>query len=547
VVGRQHNGFHYTYFFIILYYSAIYITFSSQDGPSKEAQKHICRWCHLGRSDRRARCQLASTQGLNIMYIRPRSTGRYESSQTLATSSLTNCSLGLPLCFGIFQNHYEHEVFPGYQNSAWIGDSAIGLMWLGAPLMSYLCEQRNMKPEHFILAAWALCVVSLIATAFCKTIPTLGVTQGALLGLSALLIEMPGLIILNSWFVERRGFAYGLLFSFTDIFGTIWSYLARYLLQEYKLRTTMLIFAAIAAVAPAFFVWTFKSRPAPTVPEGTVEGEMDLGVTSSQRIQGQTQVYYKRPLFWLLIISSSAQSFAYYVPSIYLPTYNMQVVARITDCTLENTHLLAVFNLAQIPGEFVFGWLSDRMNSHVLSVISSLMACIVTFLLWAGLVGDISATFGSLLVFAAIFGAFGAGFGTLWGRMSMEFGPRQSQMVFALLSFVRGISTFASAPVSAALIDREGSASDTTTTDTLAKLGFKSPYRALILFVGCCMGAAALAAAFGWVAHRTDSRREEIRSRDDIIVEDEKAEEIKMHIHKAAKDSKIGVLELSVE
>jgi len=404
-----------------------------------------------------------------------------------------------------------------------------------------------MKPEHFIFAAWVLCVISLVGTAFCKTIPTLGVTQGALLGLSALLIEMPGLIILNSWFVERRGFAYGLLFSFNDIFGTIWGYLARYLLQQYKLRTTMLVFAAIAAVVPAFAIWTFKSRPVPTIAEGTVDGEADNEADITHQARVQNRSFYKRPLFWLLITASCTQSFAYYVPSIYLPTYNMQVVARITDCTLENTHLLAVFNLAQIPGEFVFGWLSDRMNSHILSVISSSMACLVTFLLWAGLVGDISATFGSLLAFAAIFGAFGAGFGSLWGRMSMQFGPRQSQTVFALLSFVRGISTFASAPISAALIDKEGGAFDTTTEDSLARLGFKSPYRALILFVGCCMGAAAIAAAFGWVANRMDGKRITVERRDSTIVEYEKVEDVETYTQKPAKDSKVGVLEVSIE
>ncbi|QIX00460.1 hypothetical protein AMS68_005977 [Peltaster fructicola] len=419
---------------------------------------------------------------------------------------------GLPLCFGIFQNHYQHYLFPGYQNSSWIGDTAIGLMWLGAPLMSYLVEERHMKPERFIFAAWGLCVVSLIGTAFCRTIPTLAVTQGALLGLSVLLMEMPGLIILNSWFVERRGFAYGILFAFNDVFGTFWAYLGRYVLQVYDLKITMLVFAAIAATLPAFFIWTFKSRPVTsTLPGSTTGDEQDAVVSLGQQSQSAAnpnRKFYMRPLFWFLILTSCAQSFAFYVPSIYLPTYNMQVIARITDCTLENTNLLAVFNLAQIPGEFVFGWLSDRMNSHTLAVASCLMPCIVTILLWLGVVGDISATFGSLLVFAAVFGAFGAGFGSLWGRMSMGFGLKQSQMVFALMSLARGLSTVASAPVSSALIGGEGGAHNTSIETALIQLGLQSPYGALILFVGCCMGVAALAAAAGWVANRMDEKKE---------------------------------------
>lgn len=375
--------------------------------------------------------------------------------------------------------------------------------------MTYLCENRKMKPERFIFAAWFVCVVALVTAAFCKTVPELAMTQGFLLGLSCLLIEMPSLIILNSWFVKRRGFAYGIIFSFADIWGAMWGYLARYTLGLHGLRFTMLIFAACAVVVPGLFIWSFRSRPlAPDARQDAMSTlSEDIG-TGMVVFTSKRRPFYRRPLFYIFLFTTCFQSFAYYIPSIYLPTYNMQVLSRIIDCTSENTNLLAVFNLAQIPGEFLFGWASDRFDVHLLSLVSSLVAGLVTFLLWAGLAGGASATLPALMSFAAIFGAFGAGFLTLWGRMSMSFEASEAGMVYSVLSLVRGISTFASGPISSALLVWGTSLRGLVEEDE-GRRGMNSRYVVLIWFVGACMIVAAVVAGMGWVAERMDGVKKE--------------------------------------
>lgn len=374
--------------------------------------------------------------------------------------------------------------------------------------MSYLCEKRKMQPERFVFAAWVCCMLSLVTSALCTSIPTLAVTQGFLLGFSALLIEMPGLIILDSWFVERRGFAYGLLFAFADIFGPAWGYLARYTLGLHGLRFTMLIFAASAAIIPGAAIWTFKTRPCLSAIDQQLAASQVSNDSLSEDAQpnsgdgpqpGARNTFLRHPMFYIFILTTCIQSFAYYVPSIYLPTYNMQVLSGIIDCTAQNTNLLAVLDLAQIPGEFAFGWLSDKYNVHFLSVISSLVAGIATFLLWAGLFGEIQVTFGALLAFAGVFSAFGAGFLTLWGRMSMTFS--EDQTVYSILSFVRGVSTLCSGPISIALLSW-GTRLDKTSSDEYGHRGCESKYEVLILFIGSCMVVAAVVAGLGWVVER---------------------------------------------
>lgn len=55
-------------------------------------------------------------------------------------------------------------------------------------------------------------------------------------GVGLFIIDIPGLLIVNTWFLERRGLAYGLMFGATDLFGSALTFLAQALLQKYGLK-----------------------------------------------------------------------------------------------------------------------------------------------------------------------------------------------------------------------------------------------------------------------------------------------------------------------
>lgn len=71
---------------------------------------------------------------------------------------------------------------------------------------------------------WSLCIVALVASSFATQVWHLIITQGVLYGLGFLIIYYPLLNMLNGWFVDRRGLAYGIMYGL-NLFSSIESWL----------------------------------------------------------------------------------------------------------------------------------------------------------------------------------------------------------------------------------------------------------------------------------------------------------------------------------
>jgi MFS family permease len=166
--------------------------------------------------------------------------------------------------------------------------------------------------------------------------------------------------------------------------------------------------------------------------------------------------------------------------------------------------VLAVANLAQVIGEFLFGKISDLIRVRGLCVLSSsLGAALATFLLWG-----LARSYAQLIVFAIIYGAFASGLISLWARIGTFFGEKDAQKIYSVMSFGRGIGNIASGPISAALLSsKHGRKAVDGTAYGLGR------YEAVILFVGTCMSVSAFLAAIGFIAiaieERTERKHEE--------------------------------------
>jgi hypothetical protein len=73
----------------------------------------------------------------------------------------------------------------------------------------------------------------MVAAAFCNSLLALVCTQGLLYGIGCFILDVPVLLILNTWFIRRRGLAYGITFAAMDVFGFGFSFLAQALLRKY--------------------------------------------------------------------------------------------------------------------------------------------------------------------------------------------------------------------------------------------------------------------------------------------------------------------------
>lgn len=407
---------------------------------------------------------------------------------------LTSIRQAFPLTFGVFQDYFsEHQRLSNSAHSIWIGVLSTGVPFIGAPFMTALCETRS--PTHwryYVLLGWGVCTVSLIAAAFAKRLLVLGITQGVLYGVGLMLLDVPVLLILNTWFIERRGLAYGLLFGTTDLLGFGATILAGHLLRHHNLKRTLLTFAGILLVISGPCMLLLRHRPAEpstiTAPLPATEPETEeAGINSPAadtiiEINPQPVVrYYRRPTFYIFALANLFHALAYYLPFLYLPTY----ATSLGLSSRRGAWLLAGANFAQIFGEIAFGSLSDGFNIHCLVLLCALISSVSALSLWG-----LAQSFLMLAFFALTFGAFGSGMIALWARMGTYFDQRDAQMIFSIMSFGRGFASIVSGPISSAL--------EVTTAHRVARYG-NGKYVGIVLFVGVSMGISAVTAIVGLV------------------------------------------------
>jgi len=68
-----------------------------------------------------------------------------------------------------------------------------------------------MYQRHMIWGGWFVCILALVGSSFATEVWHLMITQGFLYGFGFLTIYYPLLNMLNEWFIQRRGLAYGIL------------------------------------------------------------------------------------------------------------------------------------------------------------------------------------------------------------------------------------------------------------------------------------------------------------------------------------------------
>ena len=377
-------------------------------------------------------------------------------------------------------------MFANHQLASWIGVLSVGIPYLGTPFLTYLCEASSIRPHYYIILGWSLTVLGLLGSAFCHDVKPLIATQGLLYGIGVLLVEMPSLIIMNTWFIKRRGLFFGLLCGCLDLFGVAWGFFASEMLRKYGLRTTCLTMAAIAFIIPGLCLFLLRERPIDQskVEISTTEGgapsptALEADDTSALPLPRR---YHQRPTFYLFLTTNLIQALAFYLPFIYLPTYT----TLLGYSTSKGAIVLAVANVAQIFGEISFGRLSDKCSVHMLGTVSAAVASAATFLLW-----NFATSLAYVIAFAFVFGAFASGFIALWPRMGTMFAEQDANMIYSFLSFGRGFGCIVSGPISSSLL-RISARHDSNASAS-------QKFNVMILFVGSCMAASAVIGCIGW-------------------------------------------------
>jgi MFS family permease len=301
-----------------------------------------------------------------------------------------------------------------------------------------------------------LCIVSLICASFAKEGWQLLLSQGIGYGVGVLVVYYPILAMVNSWFYARRGFAYGVLFAAAGASGTGLPFLINVLLERFGYRWTLRGYAIgiIILLTPTFPFC--HGRP------------LNKGLHDTSRKPNWEIL--KNPSLIVFSLANLFQGLAYYIPSLYLPSY----ASTLNLSTTQVVFIIALLNASQVIAQVLLGHISDTTSVFLLAPISTLGAAAVTLGLWY-----FGHTAGTVLAYSVLFGLFTGGFTSLWARFNMSLSSDKATQEFAygLLATQRGLGIVLAGPISTALF-RMGS--------DVALPATRHMYGPLTLFVFAC-------------------------------------------------------------
>lgn len=121
---------------------------------------------------------------------------------------------GFSFSFGVFQDYYStHEPFASNPSGiAVVGTTATGIMYMSGLVLFPAYKKWPHLASRSKWLGLPLMAAGLIAASFANTGNQLIVTQGVLYGIGGSVLYNPLLLLIDEWFVQRKGMAYGIMF-----------------------------------------------------------------------------------------------------------------------------------------------------------------------------------------------------------------------------------------------------------------------------------------------------------------------------------------------
>ncbi|KAI1771170.1 MFS general substrate transporter [Hypoxylon cercidicola] len=389
---------------------------------------------------------------------------------------------GYSLSFGIFQEYYTTRAgslagSPSPGAVASIGTSQTGVLYLMMPASFTLLTRYPRLRAWCGPAGLVLTTACLTASSFASTARQLLALQGVLHAVGCGLLFSAASLCLDEWFAERKGLAYGAMWSGKSGAGAGMPFLTSALLERWGASGTLRIYAVASAVLTIPPLFLMRPRPPTTNTAVTSEG----GETNRGRVSFS---FARHSVFWILQCGNILQSMGYLMPSTYLASYSNALGFP----SVTGPIFLALISLASVPGSLLIGLLNDTgLAATTVILISSLGSALPVFLLW-GLGGH---QVGVLVVFTLMYGFFAGGFSSTWSgilhEMKRRDGTIDTGLIFGMLLGGRGVGFVLSGPVGGALLEADHFKAEDFT-------GYATQYGPMIVYTGLT----AILGAWGW-------------------------------------------------
>ncbi|KAI9669111.1 MAG: hypothetical protein M1831_000703 [Alyxoria varia] len=262
-------------------------------------------------------------------------------------------------------------------------------------------------------------------------------------------------------------------------------------LQAYGFRTTLRILALMIGVVG--FPATLLIQPRE---KKSTFRRSDIRTGCSSIVKNKT--------FMMFALAVFSQALGFFLPRFFLPSFAHDASLSRNQGAL----LLALFGFAQVVGQLSFGYISDKVNINILTLLSTSISAISALTLWG--------TAKSLLplaVFPLLYGCFGGSYSVLWSRILMYLTDDDSTFatMFGVFSACRGVGNILSGPIASALLKDE---------IKIEEYGLNK-YSNMVFFVGITM----LVSSLSSVSYLWQNKIEEARLEEKYAIEEEKTKE----------------------
>jgi MFS family permease len=170
------------------------------------------------------------------------------------------CSFGWLNALGVFQNYYQMNQLREYTPStvAWIPSLQIFIMFFPGPIVGWVFD--NYGPKPLILAGTFFHVFGIMMTSLCTEYYQFILAQGICSPLGLNCIFQAGTNTIPTWFLKKRGLAYGIMAAGSGLGGIIFPIMASHLIPEIGFGWTMRTIAFMILGLMVLAGLTVKSR-----------------------------------------------------------------------------------------------------------------------------------------------------------------------------------------------------------------------------------------------------------------------------------------------
>ncbi|TRM64968.1 major facilitator superfamily domain-containing protein [Schizophyllum amplum] len=437
-----------------------------------------------------ARNNSASTAAIipkNESALPPADTGMQAWCFLLAAFLVDAMVWSFPFTYGVFLESYLSDETYVRQPHAevllpLIGTICTGIMYCSSPVLYPLMIRFPRCRRPAIWSGAILCAASLLAASFTTKVSSLVALQGVMYAIGGSLIYSPTMLYMSEWFIRLRGTASGVVFAGTATGGLVFPLVFPKIIASHGVPKTLRILAVVIACALLPVLPFIKGR----LPHTRVQGPAP---------RASNHDWLKNPSFWLYIVVDLVQGFGHFMPIVWLPTF----AKALNLSSLQSAATLAALNGATMIGGLSMGYLSDQLNSWVLTLCSLVFTALATFVLW-GVLGN---TFAGLIAYGLVYGFVAGSFSSLWASFARVYAneePGLSTTIFGYMVLCRGIGNVLSTPIATALIGAQALSRAQNLATGFAVGGGK--YQSMIIYSGSCFAGAAGLSLFGW---RTES------------------------------------------